>query len=74
MYVCLCNAVTDRQIRTEIRQGACTVRDLRKRLGIASYCGRCLPCARSILAESAMITQQQNMILDSDEEILPFTA
>jgi bacterioferritin-associated ferredoxin len=54
MYVCLCNAVTDEQIRAEVKQGACTMRELRDRLGVATCCGRCSPCARAILTEIIM--------------------
>jgi bacterioferritin-associated ferredoxin len=51
MYVCVCSAVTDDEIRAEIRSGACTMRDLRQRLGIAMQCGRCIQCAQAILTE-----------------------
>lgn len=65
MYVCLCNAVTDRQIKAEIRQGACTMRELRERLGIASHCGRCGKCARAILMESIIKAQAHDDTLQS---------
>jgi bacterioferritin-associated ferredoxin len=32
MYVCLCKGVTDSQIRSAVREGARTVRGLRKQL------------------------------------------
>lgn len=51
MYVCVCNAVTDCQIRDAYCEGACSMRELRKRLGVAGCCGRCAPCARDLLAE-----------------------
>ncbi|MGH8502171.1 MAG: bacterioferritin-associated ferredoxin [Gammaproteobacteria bacterium] len=66
MYVCLCNAVTDHQIRAEIRQGACTLHELRKRLGVANHCGRCGQCARAILTEHAMDEAQQGVIIETD--------
>ena len=49
MYVCICRAVTDSQIREEIGNGACSMRELRQRLGVASECGRCSQCALGIL-------------------------
>lgn len=52
MYVCICNAVTDHQIRQAVREGACTMRDLRRQLGACSECGKCGQCAREILLES----------------------
>lgn len=52
MYVCLCQGVTDHAIRDEVRTGACSMRDLQQRLGVAQCCGRCAPCAREVLTES----------------------
>jgi bacterioferritin-associated ferredoxin len=52
VYVCVCNAVTDRQIRDSAREGACSLRDLKQRLGVASRCGRCASCAHEILREA----------------------
>ena len=49
MYVCVCKAVTDRQIREAVFDGARTLRDLRNQLGVASECGRCACCARDCL-------------------------
>ena len=51
MYVCVCNAVTDCQIRDAYCEGACSMRELRKRLGVAGCCGRCAQCARDVLNE-----------------------
>ena len=36
MYVCVCQAVTDRQIREAAQDGALTLKDLRRDLGIAT--------------------------------------
>jgi len=49
MYVCICRAVTDRQIRAAAEAGVRTMRDLRKALGVCSDCGKCGPCARDLL-------------------------
>lgn len=51
MYVCICSAVTDSEIREAVRGGACTLRDLKRELGVAGSCGRCAPCARELLQE-----------------------
>jgi bacterioferritin-associated ferredoxin len=66
MYVCLCNGVTDHEIRAEIRQGACTMRELRSRLGVAMCCGRCGECVEAILTESAMAGGQQAVTIEAD--------
>ena len=41
MYVCICNAVTDRQIREAAASGARTFADVRRRTGCADCCGSC---------------------------------
>ena len=52
MYVCVCNAITDRQIRKAAKAGARTVWDLQSELGVASGCGSCTEAASEILSES----------------------
>jgi len=52
MYVCICRAVTDTQIRSCVNEGACTMRDLRNELGVATQCGRCALTARDVLNEA----------------------
>ena len=51
MYVCVCNAVTDRKIRAAVDDGVVTMRELQKQLGVSAVCGKCAPCARDILHE-----------------------
>ncbi|MGD8378122.1 MAG: bacterioferritin-associated ferredoxin [Gammaproteobacteria bacterium] len=51
MYVCICQAVTDKQIRAAVREGCRTVDDLTDALGVAAACGRCRPQAAEIVAE-----------------------
>lgn len=52
MYVCLCEAVTDRQIRAAAESGCTTMRQLGYETGAGRCCGRCVPMAREILKES----------------------
>lgn len=49
MYVCVCNAVTERQIHQAAAQGARQLRDLRHSLGVTAECGRCARCAHDCL-------------------------
>jgi bacterioferritin-associated ferredoxin len=49
MYVCICNAVTDRDIRRAAANGADNLYALRDRLGVASCCGSCAAHAVEIL-------------------------
>lgn len=51
MYVCVCHAVTDKQISATIAQGATTLRALRSELGVGSCCGKCARDVRSQLQQ-----------------------
>lgn len=49
MYVCVCQAVTDSEIHQAAKNGAKTLKDLRRDLGVSLDCGRCASCARKCL-------------------------
>jgi bacterioferritin-associated ferredoxin len=49
MYVCICQAVTDLDIHQAARNGAKTLKDLRRDLQVSVDCGRCASCARKCL-------------------------
>ena len=49
MYVCLCHAVTDRQIKQAVKEGACSVRQVQLCLRVGTNCGKCIPAAREIV-------------------------
>jgi len=49
MYVCICKAVTDGQIRQAIREGACTRRELAQCLHVGRDCGKCNADVRDLL-------------------------
>ena len=51
MYVCVCNAITDKEVRGAVALGARTLGDLQATLGVAT-CRRCADCACSIVAEA----------------------
>ena len=52
MYVCLCKGVTDSQIKEAVYDGATSVGQLHKCLGVASQCGKCGITAREIIQET----------------------
>lgn len=58
MYVCVCQAVTDREIHQAARDGARTLKDLRRDLGVGVDCGRCASCARQCLKSANMGFQE----------------
>jgi len=53
MYVCICKAVTDKEIRKAAARGADNLYELRESLGVASGCGQCADHAQEILDQSA---------------------
>lgn len=52
MYVCICNAITDKDIRRAAANGADTLYELQDRLGVATCCGSCADHASDILGEA----------------------
>lgn len=49
MYICICNAITDRQITASVARGATTLADLQADLGVATNCGCCAETAQEYL-------------------------
>ncbi|MFS6936962.1 putative ferredoxin [Neisseria animaloris] len=49
MFVCICNAITDRQIQETVAAGASSLSDLQAQLGVATCCGCCSDLAASYL-------------------------
>lgn len=45
MFICVCNAITERQVKTAVAEGAQTLSDLQGQLGVASCCGCCADTA-----------------------------
>jgi bacterioferritin-associated ferredoxin len=45
MYVCVCNAITERQVRAAVDAGAASLDDLQFELGVATCCGCCAATA-----------------------------
>lgn len=52
MYICVCNAVTERQIHQAVQDGASTVKHLKETLGVGKDCGSCVRCARACIKEA----------------------
>ncbi len=59
MIVCICNNVSDRDIRKAVATGMTTMSELRQNLGVATCCGKCNACARQVLRECCDDTRQQ---------------
>lgn len=52
MYVCICNEVTDSDIKRAVDGGVCSMRELCQQLNVATCCGNCAKCAKTILNDA----------------------
>jgi bacterioferritin-associated ferredoxin len=52
MYICLCNAITERQIIRAAEEGARSPEDLTHALGVGLGCGSCLKWGKALLQET----------------------
>lgn len=59
MYICLCKGVTDHQIKQAVANGAHSIKQVRKELGVASQCCKCLPDARAVINEQLATLDNQ---------------
>ncbi len=53
MYICACNAVTEKQVQQAIEGGAQSVGQLREKLMVARCCGSCLDSVKQCLQQAA---------------------
>jgi len=51
MYVCICNGVTDRQIREAADAGCDSVSEMTMRTGAGASCGSCLGLVAELIDE-----------------------
>jgi bacterioferritin-associated ferredoxin len=59
MYVCLCNAITDRDFRAHAADESCTVATVYRSLGTKPKCGKCVPYVRQLLRQVVEIPRPQ---------------
>ena len=57
MYICLCNALTDRDVRGTCESG-CSVSMVYRSLGCEPQCGKCVPLVRQMLREQVSVTAE----------------
>ncbi len=57
MFVCVCHAVTDREIREAVERGVADVDQLEELYGVGSGCGSCRVMAQQIV-DAHMIESQ----------------
>jgi len=49
MFICICSAISERQVIKAVQDGAQTLDDLQVDLGVAMCCGRCAETASEYL-------------------------
>ncbi|PHM74773.1 bacterioferritin-associated ferredoxin [Xenorhabdus kozodoii] len=63
MYVCLCNAVSDKAIRNAVHQQHIrSIRELRSFVPVGSDCGKCIRQAREIMNEEIALLPPINNV------------
>ncbi|MCC6073048.1 bacterioferritin-associated ferredoxin [Massilia sp. GCM10020059] len=50
MIVCVCNNISDREIRQAVDLGLSSMAELRETLGVATCCGKCESYAEEVLS------------------------
>jgi bacterioferritin-associated ferredoxin len=56
MIVCVCNNISDREIRQAIDLGLTSMDELRRDLGVSTCCGRCEAYAEKVLTAHIEVT------------------
>lgn len=57
MYVCICNGVTDQQIREAVASGCANVAELTLRTGCGANCGSCIDMAATLIEQSLAVRE-----------------
>ncbi len=52
MFVCICNQVTDKQIRKAVNDGVSSIDGLSNELNVGTCCGKCKSCAKKVMHEA----------------------
>ncbi len=74
MYICVCNAITERQVRASVDAGANTLADLQFELGVATCCGCCAEAACEYLPAGASARHQPYETTPAANEAMPAVA
>ncbi len=55
MYICICNAVTDKQILKAQQNGCGSIHEVTRALGVGNCCGSCIEQAEDLLMQNSAI-------------------
>ncbi len=61
MYVCVCNAITESDIKQAVNDGANCLKHLETKLGVSNQCGAC-----SCDAKQCLTTALEDQVTDFD--------
>jgi bacterioferritin-associated ferredoxin len=61
MYVCLCNAITERDFCAHAADENCTVSAVYRSLGTKPRCGKCVPFVKQLLRQVVEVSTSQSM-------------
>jgi bacterioferritin-associated ferredoxin len=64
MYICVCNAVTETDIKKAVKEGANCMHHLESKLGVSTQCGSCA-CDASACLDRALEVQMNSADLFS---------
>jgi bacterioferritin-associated ferredoxin len=59
MIVCICNRLTDRQIRAKLDSSGCSVARLCQSLRVTPKCGKCLPTIQQMMEPAGSVAEQK---------------
>ena len=51
MFVCLCYGVTDKHIKSAVKEGCCSYRDVRQSTRVGTQCGKCACMAKQMVRD-----------------------
>ena len=57
MYVCVCNAITDRDVRAQAPSECSTVSAIYRSLGAQPKCGKCVPLVRQLMRQVVELSE-----------------
>ena len=63
MYVCVCNAVTDSDIREAVDDGVRNLKHLKRTTGCGGTCGNCEEMAAEVLQQALTKKRQSRSLL-----------
>ena len=67
VIVCICRAVSDREIRALVDQGAQSMTEVRAACGVGQCCGKCARQARQVVAEhlAQRMVQEGSVVMNA---------